>query len=32
VATTVGRAAYRRRTAAGLAALAASTAVGLLFA
>jgi uncharacterized membrane protein (DUF4010 family) len=32
VATTVGRAAYRRRTAAGLAALAASTAIGLLFA
>lgn len=32
VATIVGRAAYRRRTAAGLAALAASTAVGLLFA
>ena len=32
VATTVGRAAYRRRTAAGLAALAASTAVGILVA
>jgi len=32
VATSIGRAAYRRRTAAGLAALAASTAVGLLFA
>ncbi len=32
VATTVGRAAYRRRTVAGLAALAASTALGLLVA
>jgi uncharacterized membrane protein (DUF4010 family) len=32
VATIVGRAAYRRRTAAGLAALAASIAVGLLVA